>query len=119
MVEVRMAADRYTRIVLTLIAAELLWLGLARTAPPVAAQAAPTPVVITGIDVNPAGAFLPVGIVGSYRGVPPSAGRTLGPLSMSVSGSVLVETIRPIKVESDRPLKVESVDYTPRARPGE
>jgi hypothetical protein len=34
--------DRYTKIVLTVIAIELLWLGLKTTAPPVEAQAAPT-----------------------------------------------------------------------------
>ena len=123
-----MSADRYTRIVLTVIAVELLWLGLARTAPPVSAQAGPTPVVITGVEVNPnTPGFLPVGIVGAYRTVPPPTARTLGPLSTTVVGTVAVESNvplriqadRPLKIESDRPLKVESVTYTPNQRPGE
>jgi hypothetical protein len=130
-----MAADRYVKTILTIIACELLWLGLRDTAPPVAAQGAPTPVVITGIRLDQeSGGFLPVGIVGSYRQVPPRHGAMLEPHAVRVPAPIHIESRTPLKVESDRPLKieadhplkieadhplkVESVGYTPKARPG-
>ena len=50
-----MKTDRYLRIILTIIAIELLWLGLNDTAPGVSAQAAPARVIIASVD----GGFLP------------------------------------------------------------
>jgi len=54
-----MQVDRYVKIILTVIALELLWIGVRDVAPPVSAQApapaaaaAPTAVVIRGIDID-------------------------------------------------------------------
>ena len=122
-----MIADRYLKIILTVIALELLWMGLKSTAVPVTAQAAATPVVIRGIEIDGAGGeFLPVAIVGSYRQVPREL-RTIQPLTTRVEGMAMsagdrplkFETDRPLKIETDRPLKVENVNYTPAQRPGE
>ena len=115
-----MRTDRYLKFILTVIAVELLWLGLNDLVPPVSAQDSPTRVVITGVD----GGFLPVAIAGQTvtAGRPP-----LQPLQTAISGTVAIETRvplkieadRPLKVEADRPLKVESVPYTPGLRPGD
>ncbi len=100
-----MPVDRYVKIVLTIIALELFWIGIRDTAPSVAAQAqpgpaaAPTSVIIRGIQLPSASNdYLPVGVVGQ---------------------PVRVEFPQPVKIESDRPLRVESVPYTPSARPGQ
>jgi hypothetical protein len=115
-----MKTDRYLRIILTIIAIELLWLGLRDLTPTVAAQAEPMRVVIASVD----GGFLPVALAGQTM----NAGRApLRPIQIGITGDVAVlarsplkiETDRPLKVEADRPLKVESVPYTPGARPGE
>src|SRR3954463_16652769 len=65
-------ADRYLRIVLTIIAVELGWLGVKDVVPAsVAAQAQPaaTRVVITGVDLPARTQFLPVAVTGGVRGV--------------------------------------------------
>jgi hypothetical protein len=100
-----MPVDRYVKIVLTIIALELFWIGIRDSAPPVAAQAqagpspAPIAVIIRGIQLPPASNdYLPVGVVGQ---------------------PVRVEIPQPVKIEADRPLRVESVPYTPSARPGQ
>jgi hypothetical protein len=111
--------DRYIKFILTVIALELLWLGAREGAPPVSAQAGPTRVIITGVEIDKADSFIPVGIVGAYRDVPAWAIRSLQPLTTRVAGEVAVLTRSPLKVEADRPLPVQEVDYTPRARPGE
>jgi hypothetical protein len=127
-----MHIDRYVKIILTIIAAELLWIGLKDGAPSVVAQAqrAPTPVVITGIDVTgPEGGFLPVAVVGSYRRIPAGAREAVDRLTTEVTAdrAVKVETDRPldvavqgtVRVTAERPLRVESVPYTPAKGPGE
>jgi|SRR5687768_14471029 len=115
-----MTTDRYLRIILTVIAFELLWLGLKGSAPAVSAQTAPARVIIASVD----GGFLPVALAGQTM----DAGRNpLRPVQVGISGNVAItartplkiEADRPLKVEADRPLKVESVPYTPSARPGE
>jgi hypothetical protein len=115
-----MPADRYLRIVLTIIAIELLWLGLKDTAPTVAAQAGPARVIIADVD----GGYLPVALAGQI----PTAGRNpLRPVQVGITGDVSIqartplkiEADRPLKIEADRPLRVETVPYTPGARPGE
>jgi hypothetical protein len=104
-----MAVDRYVKVVLTIIALELFWIGVKDVAPPVAAQGqpAPTAVVIRGVQI-PAGSndYLPVGVVGQ-------------PIRVDVPRVVHIETDRPIKIEADRPLKVENVGYAPSQKPGE
>jgi hypothetical protein len=94
-----MAVDRFVKTILTIIALELFWIGIKDTAPPVAAQAQLTPVVIRSIQI-PAGSndYLPVGLVGQ---------------------PVRVEVQRPVKIEADQPIKVENVGYTPTKNPGE
>ena len=115
-----MKTDRYLRIILTIIAIELLWLGLKDAAPGVSAQTAPARVIIASVD----GGFLPVALAGQTV----TAGRDpLRPIQIGITGNVSIqartplkiEADRPLKVEADRPLRVESVPYTPGARPGE
>ena len=115
-----MRTDRFLRIVLTVIAVELLWLGLKDFAPRVTAQTAPMRVIISDVD----GGFLPVALAGQT----PNVGRDpLRPIQIGISGSVAIQTRtplkieadRPLKVEADRPLRVESVPYTPGTRPGD
>lgn len=115
-----MNTDRYLRIILTVIAIELLWLGLKDLAPAVSAQVEPTRVIIASVD----GGFLPVALAGQTA----TAGRNpLRPIQIGITGDVAItartplkiEADRPLKVEADRPLRVESVPYTPGSRPGE
>jgi hypothetical protein len=107
-----MAGDRYLKLILTIIALELLWLGAKDFGAPLAAQQAPpaaTRVVIAGVDLDTGNglrsAFLPARIDGEVRIVATS------PLKIEAAG--------PLKVEADRPLPVQNVDYLPRTRPGE
>jgi hypothetical protein len=118
--DIAMYTNRYLRIILTVIAIELLWIGLKDFAPEVSAQAEPMRVVIAGVE----GGFLPVALAGQT----PDAGRNpLRPIQIGISGTVAIQTRtplkieadRPLKVEADRPLRVEPVPYTPSARPGE
>ena len=122
-------ADRYLKVVLTLIALELGWIAVNQATPRVQAQAqaAATPVIIRGVDLREGTSLLPVAVVGSFKDVPPELTRQLERLTVSVQGTVNVNPIapvrittdRPIKVEADQPLKVESVQYTPGQKPGE
>jgi hypothetical protein len=122
-----MTADRYVKIILTIIAIELGWLALTQHATPVAAQAqqAATPVVLTGIDLVDRRDFLPVGVLGQVRGAARPDFTTLDttvrnePLRVSVPLPLDVRTVSPIRIDSDRPIKVENVGYTPAPRPGE
>ena len=127
-----MHIDRYVKIILTIIAAELLWIGLKDGATPVVAQAqrAPTSVVITGIELSgPEAGFLPVAVVGGYRRIPAAAREAVDRLTTEVTAE------RPMqggnraaagrdrtghgRVTAERPLRVESVPYTPSKGPGE
>ena len=100
-------SDRYLRIVLTVIALELFWIGVKDFATPVTAQAALTPVVIRSIQLPPGSQeYLPVGVVGQ-------------PVRVDTVRPVKIEADRPIKIEADRALKVENVGYTPSKNPGE
>jgi hypothetical protein len=123
-----MSADRYLRVVLTVIAVELLWLGIRDTAPPAHAQQAPQSVVITGIRIGKQDyTTLPVAIVGSVR--PDSIALShelpgVQPLSTRVSDVVQVETRQPMAVQiANQPLTIQSgatpvvVDVVP-AKPG-
>jgi hypothetical protein len=127
-----MSADRYLKVVLTIIAVELGWIAMTHGAQPVAAQtaqtaAAATPVVITGVQMRDQNAFLPVGVMGGYRS--PATNPRVEQLSVKIEADrpirvdmpipVEVRTMYPVKVEADKPLKIESVPYTPAQRPGE
>jgi hypothetical protein len=89
---------RYVKVVLTLIALELLWLLVIGPPRPVEAQGGATPVIITGIRLDP-------------------AGRTV--LPVSVDGVVSVTPATAFPILTDRPLPVESVPYTPSRTPGD
>jgi hypothetical protein len=91
-------SNRYLKIVLTVIALELLWLAAAGTVRPVSAQPGAMPVVITGIRLE---------------------GNGESALPVVVMGTVTMTTRGPLKIEADRPLPVQSVPYTPGERPGE
>ena len=122
-----MRTDRYLKVILTIIAIELGWIALTHTGSPVSAQQAPapTPVVITGIELRDADDFLPVGVLGQVR----SRAASFQPIDMNVRndraiqvalpGPLEVRTINAIRIDSDRPIKVENVGYTPAQRPGE
>jgi hypothetical protein len=96
-------SDRYLRIILTVIALELGWIGLRGTATPALAQQSVVParVVISGIDV----ASMPV--------------RTVGTVNVAADRPIRIEATRPLKVEADRPLPVENVHAPAAPRPGE
>lgn len=123
-----MAVDRYLKAILTVIAVELFWLGVQDIAPRVSAQTTATPVVITGVQMKQIdGGYLPVAIVGAARQIPAPYRNVLEPVQVRITGTVPIDTSRPLKieadrplkVEADRPLKVESVPYTPAPRPGD
>lgn len=116
-----MAVDNYTRAVLTVIAACLVYLCAREAAPRVSAQVAPTRVVITGVALDQSGApgVLPVGVVGEMR----LAGGTvsmlpLQPVRVRVADPVEIQTTRPIKIEVDEPLPVRAIREPGTQRPG-
>ena len=132
-----MRADRYLKVVLTVIALELAWIGVKDFADPASAQGAPARVVIAGIEMDAAQpAYLPVAIVGSLKTIPQPLRTSIDPLSARINAPVQVDTQqrplkieadrplrievdRPLKIEADKPLPVDVVRYTPGARPGE
>jgi hypothetical protein len=130
--------DRYIRIVLTIIAVELGWLGLKDVVPtPASAQGQPaaTRVVITGVDLPARTQFLPVAITGSVQGVaapgwatpdrlrvePGNQPLRVDPgdraLRVDVGGTITARIAEPIKVDTSEPLNVRGVVQT-SARPG-
>ena len=123
-----MHADRYLKLVLTIIAMELGWLAITQATQPLSAQnpAAPARVVIAGIDLRDSQAFLPVGVMGAYRASPNATLTqqrvTIDPdraLRVEVAGPLDVRTIAPVTVEpGSRPIRVDSVPATPTQRPG-
>ncbi len=124
-----MAADRYLKAVLTIIAIELGWIAMTHTAAPVRAQAEATPVVITGIDLRQRPGFLPVAVLGQMR-VPAGVTEAFRPLDtnatirnetlkVSAPQPLDVRTVNAIKIDTERPLRVENVGYAPAQRPGE
>ena len=106
-----MARNRYLNFILTIIALELLWLGMRDAATPISAQAPPPParVVIAGVDIDAGNglrsAFVPTRVDGDVRIV--------------ATAPLRIVAERPLKVEADRPLPVQNVDYVPRTRPGQ
>ncbi len=121
-----MRADRYLKVILTIIAAELGWMALTNAATPVRAQQEATPVVITGIDLRDPNDFLPIGVIGQVgSGTIRSGFRPLDTnvrndrVPVAIAQTVDVRAIGSIRIDSDRPIKVENVGYTPAQRPGE
>ena len=120
-----MRADRYLKFILTVIALELLWLGLNEAAPRVGAQqkSEPMAVVITGIRVGGQEyTTLPVALTGSVR--PNSIGGhrelpNLQPASIRVSDPVQLDMRQPLTVAQPitvqtgtRPLAVDAIFKT-------
>jgi hypothetical protein len=123
-----MRTDRYLKVVLTIIALELAWIGVKDFADPLSAQGGPARVILTGIEMDAAQpAYLPVVVVGSVKTIPQPWRSSIDPLNARINAPVQIDTQRPLKIEADRPLKIESdqilkvetVRYTPGARPGE
>jgi hypothetical protein len=131
-------SDRYLRIVLTVIAVELAWIGVKDVLPtPVATQAQPaaTRVVITGVDLQTRTQFLPVAVTGSVSGVNSPAWASPGalrvepgervfrvesgdrPLRVEVGSQVNTRVVEPIRIDTSQPLNVRGVVET-SARPG-
>ena len=119
-----MTSDRYLKVILTIIALELGWMALTHSATPVTAQAAPTRVVITDVEIGTNRGYLPVAVLGQMG----STDRWFQPIDttvrnervpVSIGQPVDVRPIGAIKIEADKPLKVENVGYTPAQRPGE
>ena len=118
-------ADRYLRIVLTLIAIELGWIALKDTAVHVSAQQnqQPTQVVIRGVDIpcasgdrNCREANLPVAIARVNDPVRVTAD---APLPVDARGIVRIRTDQPMIVETrERPLLIQSVPAGTAPRPG-
>jgi len=111
-----MAADRYLKVVLTVIALELGWLAIKDAAVPVSAQRGepvPTPVVLKGIDLLPRD-FLPVTLTGNNSIVPVISGRPL-----QLEQPLVIQADRPIPVETgSRPLLIQSMPASSSPRPG-
>jgi hypothetical protein len=111
-------SDRYLRIVLTVIAIELAWIGV-KDVIPTAVQAQPgaTRVVITGVEMPNRTQFLPVAVAGSVRGTITPPWATLDVLRTDL-GTVNARIVEPIRVDTTRPLDVKSVMATGAPRPG-
>ncbi len=110
-----MSADRYLRFILTIIAVELLWLGMRDAAAPALAQQKPepTPVVITGIRIGSQEyTTLPVAIAGSIRPNAIPSHRelpNLQPASVRVSDPVQIDTRQPFGVTiANQPVTVQT-----------
>ena len=128
-----MSRDRYLKIILTVIAIELGWLGVKDVAVPVSAQqnqnapsaqsGQPTPVVIRGIDLPCGGNTINC----RETSMPVSVTRTTAPMRVTVDtplpvdarGTVRIRQDQAIIVETgERPLIIQSVPPTGAARPG-
>ncbi|MGH9347477.1 MAG: hypothetical protein ACRD26_09455 [Vicinamibacterales bacterium] len=125
-----MPADRYLKCILTIIALELLWLGVRDASPPVMAQPAPAPVVVTGFRIGGQEyTTLPVAVVGGVQPLPGVRELPgIEPLRVRVPESLQVDTRQPLRVQvgnqpitvqtGTKPLLVDAVPAKPGARPG-
>jgi hypothetical protein len=129
-----MSPDRYLKIILTVIAIELGWLGVKDVAVSVSAQqnpqnapsaqsGQPTPVVIRGIDLPCGGNTINC----RETSMPVSVTRTTAPVRVTVDtplpvdarGTVRIRQDQAIIVETgERPLIIQSVPPTSAPRPG-
>jgi hypothetical protein len=126
-----MPRDRYLKIILTVIAIELGWLGVKDMAAPVSAQQAqqtqqsqqPTSVIIRGVDLPCQGnalncreTSLPVSLT---RATVPMRVTVDAPLPVDARGTVRIRQDQAIVVETgDRPLLIQSVPPSAAPRPG-
>ena len=105
-----MTVDRYTKLLLTVIALELGWIAVSGIGVPVSAQRnEPTPVIIRGVEGAPGKeVFIPVTLVGSTR-----------PIEIVAPQPVKIEADRPLPVETGgEPLLIRTVSDPPAVRPG-
>jgi hypothetical protein len=123
-------SDRYLKGVLTVIALELLWLGVKDLGTPVNAQVnrEATPVVIRGVDRELPIVIEGIRLGGRMQGALPIYGAAGGdPVSVSAQNPLPIEAPRPLpimgsvplRIQADRPIPVTNVGYTPGQRPGE
>ena len=105
-----MSVDRYSKIILTVIAIELGWLAINTGTVPVAAQRATgpaaQPVIIRGIELTQPQQTLPVTLAGN---------NTLVPVTLTGNNAVLrvvserpLQLEQPLIIQNDRPLVVET-----------
>ena len=111
-----MAADRYLKVILTIIALELGWLALKDAGVPVLAQRGqpnPMQVVLTGVEL-PSRESLPVTLTGNNAVVPVMSARP-----MQIEQPLIIMADRPLPVENGpRPLVIQSVPAAAAPRPG-
>jgi hypothetical protein len=111
-------SDRYLRIVLTVIAVELAWIGVKDVIPTsVEAQAGTTRVVITGVEMPNRTQFLPVAVAGAVRGAMTPTWASLDVLRTDL-GTVNARIVEPVRIDTTQPLDVKSVMATGAPRPG-
>jgi hypothetical protein len=112
-----MTVDRYTKLLLTVIALELGWIAVSGIGAPVSAQRnEPTPVIIRGVEGAPGKeAVIPVTVVGSTIVRVESA----RPLEFVAPQPIKIEADHPIPVETgSEPLLIRTVSDPPALRPG-
>lgn len=124
-------SDRYLKGVLTVIALELLWLGVKDLGTPLNAQVnrgEGTPVIIRGVETELPIVIQGVQLRGRMPGALPIYGASGGdPVAVSAQNPLPVEAPRPLpimgsvplRIQADRPIPVTNVGYTPGQRPGE
>jgi hypothetical protein len=116
-VEAIMTVDRYTKLILTVIALELGWIAINNAGVPVLAQRSEaTPVIIRGVEGPPGKQpLIPVNVVGSTI----LRVESERPLEVVASRPFKIEADRPIPVESgNEPLLIRTVSDPPANRPG-
>jgi hypothetical protein len=113
--------DRYLKVILTVIAVELLWLGVKDLGTPVSAQAngGPIPVIIRRIQIENANVRFQSALP-FYQVEPMLVTATAGqPVTVQAVRPIPITAGGPLKIEADKPLPVENVGYTPGLKPGE
>jgi hypothetical protein len=112
-----MTVDRYTKLLLTIIALELGWIAVSQAGVQVSAQRNDaTPVIIRGVEGPPGKeVFIPVAVVGSSVLRVESA----RPLEVVASQPVKIEADQPIPVTTgNEPLLIKTVSDPPAFKPG-
>ena len=111
-----MKVDRYTKLLLTIIALELGWIAISNAGVQgSAARNEPTPVIIRGVEGAPGKEVLiPVTLVGA-----PVRVEAARPLEVVSAQPLKIEADRPIPVETgNEPLLIKTVSDPPAFRPG-
>jgi hypothetical protein len=112
-----MTVDRYTKLILTVIALELGWIAINNAGVPVLAQRSEAmPVIIRGVEGPPGKQpMIPVNVMGSTV----LRVESERPLEVVASQPVKIEADRPVPVETgNQPLLIRTVSDPPASRPG-